>query len=99
MPSAEPRTPCHGAQSSGINMSLLERKHHSAWHCMQSCVAPHAPQMLGGVGRPKLKRIALGVSGRPFAWLREAIRSNGQLPGNAITVVLERPAKGTGPCR
>jgi hypothetical protein len=48
--------------------------------------------MLGGVGRPKLKRVALPATGRPFVWLREALLSNRELPGNWVTLVLERAA-------
>jgi hypothetical protein len=51
---------------------------------------PTANLLLGGVGRPALKRVALPTSGRPFAWVRDALRSNTELQGNTATLVLER---------
>lgn len=47
--------------------------------------------MFGGGGRPALKRVACPTSGKPFAWVRDALRSNMDLPGaKTATLVLER---------
>ncbi len=55
---------------------------------------PTANLLLGGVGRPKLKRVALPATARPLLWVREAIRSNAQLqdpkasrPGDASVLL------------
>ncbi|KAJ9517522.1 hypothetical protein QJQ45_024995 [Haematococcus lacustris] len=51
---------------------------------------PTANLLLGGVGRPRLKRVALPATGRSLAWVSGALRSNADLEGGQATLVLER---------
>ncbi|KAL6751844.1 hypothetical protein V8C86DRAFT_2768585, partial [Haematococcus lacustris] len=51
---------------------------------------PTVNLLLGGVGRPRLKRVALPATGRSLAWVSGALRSNADLEGGQATLVLER---------